>query len=55
MTNKEKEIVKLKKRYLNLMYRINKFRIAGDDPPDDLLEEFADIERIVCIMSKAFR
>ena len=54
MTNKRNEIVKLIKRYLNLMDRINKFRIAGDDPPDDLLEEFTDIESIFSIMSKAF-
>ena len=45
MQNKERELAKLKRRYLNLMYRITKSRLAGDDPPDELLKEFADIAR----------
>ncbi len=53
MTNKEKEVIKLKKRYLNLVYRINEIRRAGNDPSDDLMQEFANIERIVRLMSKA--
>lgn len=53
MKNKEKEFIKLKRRYLDLTYRITKSRLAGDDPPDDMLKEFADIERTVRIISKA--
>ena len=53
MTDKEKQILKLKKRYLNLMYRINKFQVAGNKLPDELIEELADIKRIIYLMSKA--
>ena len=47
MQNKKRELVKLKRRYLNLMYRITKSRLAGDDPPNELTKEFEDIERTV--------
>jgi hypothetical protein len=47
MQNKKQELAKLKRRYLNLMYRITKSRLAGDDPPNELMKEFADIERTV--------
>jgi len=47
MQNKKQELAKLKRRYVNLMYRITKTRLVGDDPPNEVMKEFADIERIV--------
>jgi hypothetical protein len=52
MKNKQKEFIKLKRRYLNLRYRITKNRLACDDPPDEMLKEYADIERTLRIISK---
>jgi hypothetical protein len=45
MQIKERKLVKLKRRYVNLMYQITKSRLAGEDLPNELLKEFAEIER----------
>ena len=53
MTDREKEFIKLHKRFLNLSYKMAQLKISGDTPPDDLLWEIADIERKIRLISKA--
>jgi hypothetical protein len=53
MTDREKEFIKLNKRYLNLMYKKAQCKISGDKPSDDLMNEIADIERKVRLISRA--
>ena len=54
MKYKEKEFIKLRRRFVNLKYRITKARLSDEIPSNDMLKEFSDIERIVCIISKAY-
>ena len=54
MKYKEKEFIKLKRRFVNLKYRITKTRLSGEAPANDMLKEFSEIERIVRIISKAY-
>lgn len=53
MTNREKEFIKLHKRFLNLSYKMAQLKISGETPPDDLLWEIADIDRKIRLISKA--
>jgi len=53
MKNKEKDFIKLKRRFVNLKYRITKSRLSGDGPSNDMLKEFSDIERTMRIISEA--
>ena len=53
MTDREKEFIKLNKRYLKLTYKKAQCKISGKKPPDDLMHEIADIERKVRLISRA--
>ena len=54
MTDREKELIKLNKRYLNLIYQKAQYKLADQNPPDDLLDEIVDVERKLAIISRAF-
>jgi hypothetical protein len=53
MTNRQKEFIKLNKRYLNLIYKKAQCKISGEKPSEDLMKEIADIERKVKLISRA--
>ena len=39
MTKQEKNLLKNKREYLKLAYRIIKYRLLGEEAPEELLEE----------------
>ena len=53
MTDREKELIKLNKRYLNLIYQKAQYKLAEKIPPDALLNEIVDVERKLAIISRA--
>ena len=53
MTNRQKEFIKLNKRYLSLIYQKAQCQISGEKPSEDLLNEIAELERQVRLISKA--
>ena len=53
MTDREKELIKLNKRYLNLIYQKAQYKLADQIPPLDLLNEIVDVERKLAIISRA--
>jgi hypothetical protein len=53
MTDRQKEFIKLNKRYLNLIYKKAQCKIAGETPSKDLMNEIADVRRKVRLISRA--
>ena len=53
MTDRQKEFIKLNKRYLNLIYKKAQCKIAGETPSEDLMNEIADVRRKVRLISRA--
>jgi hypothetical protein len=49
MTDQEKKLIKYKKQYLNLVNRIIRLQLAGEDPPKELLKQTQEIGRIAKI------
>jgi hypothetical protein len=49
MTDQEKKLIKYKKQYLNLVNRITRLQLAGEDPPKELLKQTQKIGRIAKI------
>jgi 7,8-dihydro-6-hydroxymethylpterin-pyrophosphokinase len=45
LTDREKELIKYKKQYLNLVYKITRLQLSGEDPPEELLKKVQKIER----------
>jgi hypothetical protein len=46
MTDREKELIKYKKQYLNLVNQITRFQLAGEKPPKELLKQTQEIARL---------
>ena len=46
MTDKEKELVKYQKQYLNLINKITQLRLSGQIPSHELLKEAQTIGRL---------
>jgi hypothetical protein len=40
MTKQEKNLLKNKLEYLQLAYRITKYRLSGEEAPEELLDQF---------------
>jgi hypothetical protein len=40
MTKQEKNLLKYKLEYLQLAYRITKYRLSGEEAPEELLDRF---------------
>jgi hypothetical protein len=40
MTKQEKNLLKNKLEYLQLAYRITKYRLSGEEAPEELLDRF---------------
>lgn len=51
MTKQKKNLLKNKREYLKLAYRIIKYRLLGEEAPEELLEEFR-IARITADFSR---
>lgn len=51
--NRNKAFVRLNKQYLNLQYQITQTKFSGANPPEGLLKEISDLERKVCLISRA--
>ena len=45
LTDREKELIKYKKQYLNLVYKITQLQLSGEDPPEELLKKVQKIGR----------
>ena len=45
MTDREKEIIKYQKQYLNLVYKITRLQLSGENPPEELLKTAQEIGR----------
>jgi hypothetical protein len=54
VTLREKiNFINLYKRFLYLRYKVTQYQLGGNDPPEYLLNELADVERTVRIISRA--
>jgi hypothetical protein len=45
LTDREKELIKYKKQYLNLVYKITRLQLSGEDLPEELLKKVQKIGR----------
>ena len=45
LTDQEKELIKYQKQYLNLVYKITRLQLSGEDPPEELLKQAQEIGR----------
>jgi len=55
MNDREKKMIALHKLFLNLSYKIEKYKIVGVNPPEYLLEKFKIAERYLRLISKALK
>ena len=46
MTEREKELIKYQKQYLNLVHKITRLQLSGKNPPGELLKQAQEIGRI---------
>jgi hypothetical protein len=46
MTDREKELIKYKKQYLNLVNQITRLQLAGENPSKELLRQTQEIGRV---------
>jgi len=53
MTNQEKAYISLQKYFLSLQHKLTRYKIAGLNPPEYLLERFEHTKRRLRIFSKA--
>ncbi len=45
MTDREKELIKYKKQYMNLVNKITRLQLSGENPPEELLKTAQEIGR----------
>ncbi len=45
MTDREKELIKYKKQYLNLVNKITQLQLSGENLPEELLKQAQEIAR----------
>jgi hypothetical protein len=43
LTDREKDLIEYKKQYLNLVYKITRLQLSGEDPPEELLKKVQEI------------
>jgi hypothetical protein len=43
MTDREKELIKYKKQYLNLVNQITRLQLAGKNPPEELFKKTQEV------------
>jgi hypothetical protein len=53
MTGQEKALFSLQKYFLALQHKLEKYKLAGINPPDFLLQNFEQAKRRLHIFSKA--
>ncbi len=49
MDDKEKKLIALRRRYLNLRYIIESYELARNEPPDELIDQARLIGRLADI------
>ena len=45
MTDREKELIRYQKQYLNLVNKITRLQLSGENPPEELLKQTQEIGR----------
>jgi hypothetical protein len=45
LTDQEKELIKYQKQYLNLVYKITRLQLSGENPTEELLKQAHEIGR----------
>ena len=45
MADREKELIKCKKQYLELVFKITQLQLSGKNPPENLLKQAQEIAR----------
>jgi hypothetical protein len=45
LSNREKELIKYHKQYLNLVNQITRFQLSGINPPDEMLKQTQEISK----------
>ena len=55
MTDRENEIMKYQKQYLNLVHQITRLQLAGEDPPEELLKKAQEVGRAAEIPEKLLK
>ena len=45
LTDREKDLINYKKQYLELVYKITRLQLSGEDPPEKLLKQVQEIGR----------
>ncbi len=45
LTNREKDLIKYKKQYLNLVNKITRLQLSGENPPEELLKQAQEVGR----------
>ncbi len=43
LTDREKDLIKYKKQYLELVYKITRLQLSGENPPEKLLKQTQEI------------
>ena len=43
LTDREKDLIKYKKQYLELVYKITQLQLSGENPPEELLKQAQEI------------
>ena len=49
MDDREKQLIALRRRYLNLRYKIESYELARNEPPDELIDQARLIGRLADI------
>jgi hypothetical protein len=53
MTDQEKTYFSLNEYFLSLQHKLTKYKMSENKPPEYLLKEFANVERLVRLISSA--
>ena len=55
LTDREKELIKYKKQYLNLVNQITQLQLVGEKPPEELLKQTQEVGRLAEIPETFFK
>jgi len=47
LTDREKELMKYKKQYLNLVNQITRLQLSGKNPPEELVKKMQEIGELL--------
>jgi hypothetical protein len=55
LTDREKDLIKYKKQYLELVYNITRLQLSGENPPEKLLKQIQKIAHAAEIPETALK